>query len=132
MGTFLAVLFIIFLVLMILGPMLRPFLEKWMMGKFEDRMRRMMGMPTRKQERKGRRQASTADREWASWFRQGGGSRRQPSPTGVDFLRMYAVDVEFTEIKGPRLETPSAEKDRSASGIREEQQVEDAEFEEIR
>lgn len=109
---FFETLLIIIIVIFALGPLFRrwlgPLLSRWMMGKFEDRMRRMAGMPTRKEEKKARKKARSRRRgghpgrarvadEWEDAVRS-----RRPNP--ADFMRSYAEDVEFEEIKIDKVE----------------------------
>lgn len=94
---------IILILLFVLGPLFRrwlaPAIQRWMLGKMEDNMRRMAGMPTRKQERKARRKASgkgRATRSRATYGEWESAVNRKENP--VDFMRSYAEDVEFEEI----------------------------------
>ena len=104
MGSFFGILFLIILLLVLLGPYLSrwfgPIFQRWILGKMEDRMRRMAGMPTRKEERKARkkggqrrsrRRTDGVTDEWRQAVR--------PKENPVDFMRIYAEDVEFEEIK---------------------------------
>lgn len=134
---------VIFFLIVVLGPLLRrwfaPLLSRWAMGKMEDQMRRMAGMPTRKEERKAGRRAARESRDAAERFRRAAGAAsararrsysRRPARSTVGLLRYVAEDVEFTEIRdyshdsaiGARPEVP----------YRVEEQVEDVEFTEIR
>lgn len=121
------------------GPLLmrwfRPLLQRWAMGKMEDQMRRMAGMPTRREEKKARRRAGR-DRKAAERFRSAaagarayGASRRRRRST-VGLLRYVAEDVEFTEIKEYSSDPVAPE--RKAPAYREEEQIEDAEYTEIK
>lgn len=101
MGGFFETLLIILIVIFALGPLFRrylaPLFQRWMMGKMEDRFRRMAGMPTRKEERKARKRGASARsgaaREWEEAV------KRREKEKAVDFMRSYAEDVEFEEIK---------------------------------
>ena len=100
MGFFATLLILLFL-LYFLGPLLRrfvmPLFQRWMMGKMEDNMRRMAGMPTRKEEKKARKKNSggrrNVSREWEEAV------KRSKKENAVDYMRSYAEDVEFEEIK---------------------------------
>lgn len=59
----------------------------------EDSIRRMAGMPTRKEERKARKKERRNDREWGETI------RRRKTENPIDYMRSYAEDVEFEEIK---------------------------------
>lgn len=129
---------ILFLIL-VLGPALRrwfaPLLQRWMLGKMEDNMRRMAGMPTRKEEKKARRQARKMKEDAADRFRRAAGGtrtygrgrygRHQESP--AQLLRYVAEDVEFTEIK-----EFSSEGEHHRVEYRVEEQIEDVEFTEYK
>lgn len=137
METFLGTLFIIFVLLFVLGPVisrwLSPLLQRWMMGKMEDRVRRMAGMPTRKEERKARKKkgASRGRKAADPWesYRTGGQPRRRSS---VEIMQSYAEDVEYVEIKNysddSETLTETVKTTRTTTVV--ESQVEDAEFEE--
>lgn len=130
-----AIVVIVFL-LIALGPILRrwigPLLQRWMLGKMEDNMRRMAGMPTRKEEKRARRQAQRRQSRGAAAFRNAAGnSRRRGSyragANAMDYLQVYAEDVEFTEIKEFSHESKTSE-----IRYKVEQQVEDVEFTETK
>ena len=101
------ILVILFLVIM-LGPILRrlfvPMIHRWIMGKMEDKVRRMAGMPTRKEERMARKQARRRENGGAARFRKAAeksrarNRQRQPHST-IGLLNSLAEDVEFTEIR---------------------------------
>lgn len=136
---------ILFLVL-VLGPTLRrwlaPYLQRWMLGKMEDNMRRMAGMPTRKEEKKARKAAErrgagrSASRAAESFRRAAAGSRAygrrnaRRARSTVGMLRYIAEDVEFTEIKDYSGDSPLWQK--TEVRYRVEEQVEDADFTEIK
>ena len=107
MGSFFETLLIILIIVFALGPIIRrwlaPMFQRWAMGQMEDRMRRMAGMPIRKEERREERRArkrgarggtagQRVSREWEETVRGGG---LKPA----DYMRSYAEDVEFEEIK---------------------------------
>ena len=101
------VIFVIFFLMLVLGPILRrwlaPMFQKWMLGKMEDNMRRMAGMPTRKEERKrrkreGRKKRSVAD-AWKETFSSHKRTHARDRHETVVLMQRFAEDVEFTEIK---------------------------------
>ena len=102
MGFF-GTLFIIFLVLFLLGPLLRrwvaPLIQNWMMGRMEDHMRRMAGMPTRKEEKRARKASRSVEKEWEETIRHKQNPTKDKSSNPVDYMRSYAEDIEFEEIK---------------------------------
>lgn len=128
---------VILLLILVLGPVLRrwfaPMLQRWMIGKMEDRVRRMAGMPTRKEERKARkRQGNTrngAPGEAAAGKRSYGSRRYRSFSSTVGFLRYVAEDVEFTEIKEFDGDREIGHKIKVEYTL--EEQIEDAEFEEL-
>ena len=135
MDKFFGVLIVIAFLFAVLGPVLRrwfaPMLQRWAMGRMEDTMRRMAGMPTRKEEKKARRksgQRRDGNREASSRFRN---ARRQPPRrrSTIGMLRYVAEDVEFTEIK--EFDDGSVITHTTKVTYREEEQVEDAEFTEL-
>lgn len=128
-----------------LGPLMRrwvgPWIQRWAMHRQEDMIRRMMGMPTRKEEKKARKQAGKNRKErGASRFRQAAaGSRRgysasrRSSFSTVHLLQFVAEDVEFTEIKEySRTEEIGGGEAKKGAEYREETQVEDAVYTEIK
>lgn len=136
------ILLVIIFLLIVMRPMLQrwlgPALQRWMFGKMEDRMRRMAGMPTRKEERKARKQAQKREKKGAEGFRRAAeGKRTSASSTSYgghpSDLQTYAEDVEFTEIKtfSADIKIGTTDTDsKETTGI--EQQIEDVEFTEIK
>ena len=133
------IIFVIIILLFALGPLLRrwfaPLLQRWMLGKMEDNMRRMAGMPTRKEERKARRKAARqrgTDEEFGPRYersRNGRGAYPQPSAGGM--MQHVAEDVEFTEIREYKDENTHIVEHTEVK-YRVEEQVEDAEFEDLK
>ena len=139
---------VLLFLLLAFGPVLRrifaPMLQRWMLGKMEDNMRRMAGMPTRKEERKARKESgrrwrrrSAGGAERFGEAARGARSRRSGATESVGTMMRYvAEDVEFTEIK--EFSDNSSAIGDDSNRVAEtkshtvESQVEDAEFEEIR
>lgn len=141
-GILLVIIFLLIVMRPWLQRVLGPWLQRWALGKMEDRMRRMAGMPTRKEEKKARRQAARRESGGAARFRRAASgsrahtarSRRAPQST-VDMLQTFAEDVEFTEVKSYSSEIEIGA--NSPSGGRKgrvvvEEQIEDAEYIEIK
>lgn len=111
---------VVFFLIVVLGPLLRrwlsPIIQRWIMGKVEDRMRRMAGFPTRKEEQKARKH-----------------SQKRPerrSRSTVSMLQNVAEDVEYTEIRSfSSEELPGSH--RSPTSYKTEQQIEDADYTEL-
>lgn len=127
MGVLLIIIIMVSALLPLLARLLRPLLMRYMARKAEDYMRRAAGMPPRGKKRRGdpgRRQEA---------YSRGGdtrGSRRSYGRRqGPIIPPEYAEDVEFVEIKEySRSET----RDDGKVTWREESQVSDAEWEEIK
>lgn len=107
---------LIFIIILVLIPQLWPYISRWITryaaGKLEDRMRTMMGMPTRAEEKKAAKQreetrhAEERDSEgrassWRDRFTRRSGRRHPFDPTreGVRMMRLYAEDAEYVEIR---------------------------------
>lgn len=135
METFFGILVAVVLALIVLRPVLAPLFRRWAMGKMEDNFRRMAGMPTRKEERKARKRAEKEARQGkasARAYSPGPGSRRRPA-SAVSYLRSFAEDVEYVEIKEYSSDAEiGATKEKTTVNYKVEEQVEDAEFTEIK
>lgn len=107
------------------------YLQRFMAHRAEDMVRRMAGMPSRKEEKRRRKEEQKRNAS------TGGGSARARTSAdeaeGVRAMREYAEDVTFTEIKEYSSETIIGE---DASGktrrIYREEQVSDVEYVEIK
>ena len=85
-------------------------------------------MPTRKEEKKAAKRAKKQQAAAAENY------RRRPHST-IKLLRIVAEDVEFTEIKdfSPEIEIGGKEKESNRKKrVKEEFQIEDADFVEIK
>lgn len=132
MGVFL----IILLLLLILWPWISPYVTRWirmfMARRAEDMMRRMMGMPSRKEERRRARAASAGNpRGASSGTAQRARRHRAPRQDAARMLRSVAEDVEFTEIREFDSAPVAGENDAPRHTYNEEQ-VSDVEFTEIK
>ena len=146
MGFFIAILIILLLPLIL--PAIGRLIKRYAMGKMEDRMRRMMGMPTRSEEKKARKAREREERDTDGW--SGSRQTEQESPRqgsrysfrgrsrnhnvgnpaeDIRMMRLYAEDVEYIEIREYSAEL-RFEQDEPAGNIRItlEEQVTDAEF----
>lgn len=121
------------MVLFLLGPVLRrwlmPMLQRWMLRKMEDNVRRMTGMPTRKEEKKARKKARKENkrRATASDFRRTA-YKASRGPGGM--MQYVAEDVEFTEIK--EVDKDGNYTEKTSITYTMERQVTDADFIEIK
>lgn len=141
MDVFFGVLLVIFILLALLWPYVSkwigPVVQRWMVGRFEDQMRRMAGMPTRKEERKMRKKAEKQRRaagEADGWSAFRNRRSSAPGPGAKPIIpKEYAEDVEFVEVKSYSEQTEIKVEDTgSGSRIVEESQIEDAEYIEIK
>ncbi|MDE7466575.1 MAG: hypothetical protein K2M59_09170 [Muribaculaceae bacterium] len=106
----LLIIILIIAALYLLGPYIRQWIVRYAQRKFEDRMRAMMGMPSRaeqekaeKAERRKAREEQKDSRRQSSWFdRFGSKKRHHPvDPTGeaIRMMRLYAEDADYVEIR---------------------------------
>ena len=135
METFFGVLVVVFLIIIFFGHWLRPLLSRWIMGRMEDRFRRMAGMPTRKEEKKMRKEAAKKERKGTA----SAAGRRSASNAGCRnepiIPKDYPEDVEFVEIKSHSEETvvrSTYDADGNLEDIEVEEQIEDVEYTEIK
>lgn len=135
------IIILIILLLPLVWPYIRRAISSYMMGKMEDRMRRMMGMPTRAEEKKARKEQEKAEKKREergepSGFRFRGHTRNHNVGNPAEDLRMmrlYAEDVEFVEIREYSAEIHfEQDKESGKIKIKYEEQVSDAEFVVIR
>lgn len=139
METFFGIVIILFIVLILARRLLLPSAQRWMMGKMEDRFRRMAGMPTRKEERRQRRAERRQNSSSGRRARATDASRnRDAGPTprrGQEPIipKDYAEDVEFVEIKSYSAEEIIVKSDSSdKTKYTVESQIEDVEYVEIK
>lgn len=123
-----AVTLVIIIALFLLWPRiirwLRPVIQRWMMRRVENYVRKAAGMPPRQEARKKRSPHPDDNHPWQRAERPG--PMREPHIIPPE----YAEDVEFTE-------TVEYSSDRNIGSdapgkrVRNENQVSDAEWEEI-
>ena len=126
--------FLIFLIILVLlWPYIVRLLRRYMAGKAEDMMRRMAGMPSRKEERRrARRGTDASSGSRGNGFHTGSRRHRAPSQDVAAIMKDVAEDVEFTEIREFESESILEESDaRRSRRIYREEQVSDAEYTEI-
>lgn len=99
-----------------------------MSRRTEDMIRRMMGMPTRKEEKRRRKEQ---DRRRKTSGRNGYGPTRHPQNHPAEMMKSVAVDVEYTEIKEFN-STTIVEDQNDNTKIITEEQITDVEFTEIK
>ena len=91
----------IFLILIIVCILFWPWISKWLRGylarRSEDALRKMMGMPTRKEEEKIRKKREDRNTRTTSYYREDEGLSRGEKI--VRDMQEYAEDVDFIEIK---------------------------------
>lgn len=129
MGYFLLILILIF----ILWPLMREPVSRWFSGfmarRTEDMMRRMMGMPSRKEEK--RQNKKRKERASASQKKTGRDSGKALKPHPAEMMKSVAEDVVFTEIKEFESRT-IIESDGENTRIVVEEQITDVEYTEIK
>lgn len=133
MGVFLIILLAIWLALTLFRKPIGQWMSRMRSRMFEDMVRRMMGMPSRKEERRRARQASGESRRGSGYGASGrrSGQRRRSHEDAAAMMHSVAVDVEYTEIKEFD-STVIAEGPASDTRFISEEQVSDAEFTEIK
>ncbi len=138
MGFFIAILIILLLPFII--PFIGRLIKSYALGKMEDNMRRMMGMPTRSEEKKARKQQERDERQAKKaaekessrryGFHNHGRNHNVGNPSeDIRMMRLYAEDVEFVEIREYSADL-KFEQDLNTGNvkIKFEEQVSDAEF----
>lgn len=123
--------FIIFIVCVVAFALLLPKLQEWfkgfMMRRAEDTMRRMFGMPSRKEEERARRQQQKQHKQKTH------NRASADESEAVKDMQTYAEDVEFTEYtEYSQTEIIEDNGKGNRRYFREESQVSDAEFTEIK
>ncbi len=122
---------IIIILICLFWPVIMRYLQRFMANRAEDMVRRMAGMPSRKEEKRRRKEAQkrNASNGAASSYSRS----TEEAVDGVKAMREYAEDVTFTEIKEYSSETIIGEdptgKERR---IYREEQVSDVEYVEIK
>ena len=130
MGTFLIILLVAYLIWFLFREPIMRWVRGYMQRRTEDMMRRMMGMPSRKEER---RRQKEAQRKGARHGAEGRKSRSAKPPVihPAQAMKSVAEDVEFTEIKEFE-STVVVEDDGQNTRIFVEEQITDAEYVEIK
>ena len=131
------VVFIVIVALVLLWPYIMrwaaPHLQNWMMGKMEDKFRRMAGMPTRKEEKRAAKKAKKNGKRAAEAFKNAGRNGREPQGQAEPIIpKDYAEDVEFVEIKTFTQTEVKIEKSDGQTMEYSESQIEDVEFVEFK
>lgn len=133
----------LFLVIILIIAIFWPWINRWLKGfmarRMEDIFRRMTGMPTRKEEqRRARQQARAAGKEESGFYNpfsrkkettRSEGERRAGRAEAIRYMRLYAVDAEFVEIREySSVEIIAEEGNGRQRRIYRESQVSDAEY----
>lgn len=131
MEVFLIILLVLFVLLPLLRRWLQPLFVRYARRKAEDFIRRQMGVPpVSKEERKARRRQEKARRE-GNFYGNVRGSYGADTEDSV-IPKEYAEDVEFVEIKEfSQEEIASDRKGNTSREYYHETQISDAEWEEI-
>lgn len=128
----LVIIILIIMLFWIFGPQLMRGLQVYASRKMEDRLRRMMGMPSRAEEKKARRGEERNGKAggWREKFRRQSSRGRGGDPAAdVRMMKEYAEDVEYVEIH-EYSESIKFSQDAGSENIkiRQESQVSDAEY----
>lgn len=126
MMTFLIILVVLFLV----WPMIRRWVQQFMMRRFEDTLRRAMGQPTRREEEKMRRRSRSRGDETARGRQGRRGAAMSIRPAAL--MKEVAEDAEYTEIREFGERETSCASAGSQDYFSRETQVSDAEYVEIK
>jgi len=114
-----------------------PWIAKWLRGfmarRAEDMVRKMAGMPSRKEEERRRKQQQRQQHD-NSYSRTGRRGRQYASneEDSIRSMQEYAEDVEFTETKEYSESEILENESRSERRVYREEQVSDAEYIEIK
>ncbi|MCM1369532.1 MAG: hypothetical protein NC204_04085 [Candidatus Amulumruptor caecigallinarius] len=113
-------------------PLIRRLVQAFMMRRAEDMLRRMMGMPSGKEQRRRERRNNSRNSSARQGARQDSSRwHRAPGQDAAEMLKAVAEDVEFVEYKEFESEETAAANTRQKRRFREEQ-VSDVEYVEIR
>ncbi|MDE7081772.1 MAG: hypothetical protein K2O78_08995 [Muribaculaceae bacterium] len=122
---------------LIFAPYIRPWLQRRAEQKLADYLRRQMGMPTEKEQRKAEKEARRQQNaRYGTWSapdpRRRADARRRPNEPIIP--REYAVDVEYTEIREFSQTIIRTQDSKSGSRVdfKVENQVSDVEYTEIK
>ena len=138
--TFLIIILITIALWLIFAPYIRPWLQRRAQQKMADFLRRQMGMPTEKEQRRAEKEAERREEH----ERRHGVWSRPPRKANTDMRTgrkpiipaEYAEDVEFVEIREFRqrsiLEEDEASRKHRRHTVITESQVSDVEYTEIR
>lgn len=122
--------FLLFIIILFLcWPLITRWLRGFMARRMEDTIRKMAGMPPRKEEEKSRRRR---ERERTGRKGKGSGGSGGKSGGGPIIPREYAVDVEFTETIDYSEEIVIGEEGHHRRVEYHESQVSDVQFVEIK
>lgn len=135
--TTIAIIIIVILVVSLFGDRISAWIRGFMARRAEDAMRRMMGMPSRKEEQRARRRAEKAARsgktdQSARYAGRQSTRSGNTSNNGPIIPKEYAEDVEYVEIKSYSESTEIHADPKKGETIYHESQVEEAEYIEIK
>lgn len=125
------VLVLLFVIICLLWPWIVRWIRGYMARRAEDMIRRMAGMPSRKEEERMKRARESGEDYGRNARGAYSRARRGPKEDGVECMREYAEDVEFTEIREYSSSGILGE-DCAARKEFHESQVSDVEYTEVR
>lgn len=140
MSSFFGFIIILFIIFLLCRRWIYPWLAKRAQNRMEDYFRKAMGMPSRKEEQKMRRNYADDNKRNSRSSRRKNHNSKHPNSDEPIIPKEYAVDVEFTEIKEfSQSEIPDPPKNKSywskfssSTSVHIDSQVEDADFTEIK
>lgn len=131
MGIFLIILIIVVLCWPWISRYISRMVSNFMSHRAEDMMRRMMGMPSRKEERKNARRRDNAEKKSGTYSGRSRAHRHNGATHPAQLLKSVAEDAEYVEIKEFD-STTIVEDDGATRRIYHEEQVSDVEYTEIK
>ena len=132
MGIFLIILIVVVLCWPWISRYLSRMVSNFMSHRAEDMMRRMMGMPSRKEERKNARRKESEQRRGTTGATSARAYRKHgQAGHPAELMKKVAEDAEYVEIKEFE-STTIIEDDGATRRIYHEEQVSDVEYTEIK
>lgn len=130
---FVIILIVVILIITLFGDRISRLIREFIAHRTEDVIRRMMGMPTRKEEKRARKERGNAYKRATTGFSDNSSRHGHSAETEKPLIpKEYAEDVEFIEIKDYSSKTIVEDTNGGKTRIYHESQVEEAEYVEIK
>lgn len=130
---FVIILIVVILIITLFGERISRLIREFIAHRTEDAIRRMMGMPTRKEEKRARKERGNTYKRGDTGFREDSSRHSYSAETEEPIIpKEYAEDVEFIEIKEYSSKTIVEDTKAGKTRIYHESQVEEAEYVEIK